>query len=52
MQYIDLMDDYLRGRMSSKEEQKFLQSCKSNPVLKEEAISMACLYKSLRDNRR
>ena len=51
MQYIDLIDDYLRGRMSLKEEQNFLQSCESNPVLKEEAISMAYLYKSLRNNR-
>ena len=52
MLYIDLIDDYLRGRMSLKEEQNFLQTCKSDPVLREEAISMAYLYKSLRDNRR
>ena len=51
MQYIDLIDDYLLGRMSSKEEQNFLQECKSNPVLKEEAISMAYLVKGLRNNK-
>lgn len=51
MTYEDIIDDYLRGRMSSEEEQNFLQECKSNPVLKEEAISMAYLYKGLRNNK-
>ena len=47
MQYIDFMDDYLRGRMSLIEEQNFLQTCKSDPVLKEKAIFMAYLVKWL-----
>jgi hypothetical protein len=49
MQYEDIIDDYLLGRMSSEEEQNFLQECKTNPILKEEAISMAYLVKGLKN---
>ena len=48
MQYEDRIDDYLLGRMSPEEEQNFIQECKINPVLKEEAVSMAYLVKGLK----
>ena len=51
MQYTNLFDDYLHGRMSLIEEENFLQTFTSDPVLREEAISTAYLHKSLRDNK-
>jgi len=41
------IDDYIRGRMTPEEEQKFLADCKSNPELKEQAIMTAYLVKAL-----
>ena len=50
MQYEDLIDNYILGKMSPEEEQVFLQECKTNSVLKEEAVAMAYLVKVIRNN--
>lgn len=47
MKYENRIDKYLLGKMTSKEEKEFIKECKTNSVLKEEAIAMAYLVKAL-----
>ena len=48
MKYEQQIDRFLFGQMSSEEESSFLQECKTNSELKEEAIMMALLVKTLK----
>ena len=48
MKYIDKIDRFLFGQMSSEEESLFLQECKTNSELKEEAVMTALLVKALK----
>ena len=48
MKYIDKIDRFLFGQMSSEEESSFLQECKQNNELKEEATMMALLIQTLK----
>lgn len=48
MKYIDKIDKFLFGQMSSEEEFSFLQECKTNSELREEAQMTALLVKALR----
>jgi len=48
MKHIDKIDRFLLGQMSSEEESLFLQECKTNNELKEEAQMTALLVKALR----
>lgn len=48
MKYIDKIDRFLFGQMSSEEESLFLQECKTNSELKEEATMMALLVQTLK----
>ena len=48
MKYIDKIDRFLFGQMSSEEESLFIQECKTNSKLKEEAVMTALLIKTLK----
>lgn len=48
MKYIDKIDRFLFGQMSSEEESLFLQECKTNSELREEAQMTALLIQALR----
>ena len=49
MKYEELIDNFLFGRMSPEEEISFLKECKSNKELKKEAVMMALLVKTLKN---
>jgi hypothetical protein len=48
MEYAQEIDRFLFGQMSSEEESLFLQECKTNSELKEEAVMTALLVKALK----
>ena len=48
MKYEQQIDRFLFGQMSSGEESLFLQECKTNSELKEEAVMIALLVKTLK----
>lgn len=48
MKYIDKIDRFLFGQMSSEEESLFLQECKTNRELREEAQMTALLVQALK----
>lgn len=48
MKYEQQIDRFLFGQMSSEEESSFLQECKTNSELKEEATMIALLVKTLK----
>ena len=48
MKYEQQIDRFLFGQMSSEEESSFIQECKTNSELKEEAAMMALLVKTLK----
>ena len=48
MKYIDKIDRFLFGQMSSEEESLFLQECKTNSELREEATMIVFLVKTLK----
>ena len=48
MKYEQQIDRFLFGQMSSEEESLFLQKCKTNNELKEEAVMMALLVQALK----
>ena len=48
MKYEQQIDRFLFGQMSSEEESSFLQECKTNSELKEEAVMIALLVKTLK----
>ena len=48
MKYEQQIDRFLFGQMSSEEESSFLQECKTNNELKEEATMMALLVQTLK----
>ena len=48
MKYEQQIDRFLLGQMSSEEESLFIQECKQNNELREEAIMMALLVKALK----
>ena len=48
MKYEQQIDRFLLGQMSSEEESLFIQECKQNSELKEEATMMALLIKTLK----
>ena len=48
MEYTQEIDRFLFGQMSSEEESLFLQECKTNSELKEEAVMTALLVKALK----
>lgn len=48
MKYIDKIDRFLLGQMSSEEESSFLQKCKTNSELRKEAIMIALLVQTLK----
>lgn len=48
MKYEQQIDRFLLGQMSSEEESLFIQECKTNTELKEEATMMALLVKTLK----
>jgi hypothetical protein len=48
MKYEQQIDRFLFGQMSSEEESSFLQECKTNSELKEEAVMMALLVQTLK----
>ena len=48
MKYEQQIDRFLFGQMSSEEESSFLQECKTNRELKEEAVMIALLVKTLK----
>ena len=48
MKYEQQIDRFLLGQMSSEEESSFIQECKTNSELKEEATMMALLVKTLK----
>jgi len=48
MKYEQQIDRFLFGQMSSEEESSFLQECKTNSELREEAQMMALLVKTLK----
>ena len=50
MKYEQQIDRFLFGQMSSEEESSFLQECKTNSELKEEATMIALLVKTLKTN--
>jgi len=51
MKYEQRIDRFLFGQMSSEEESLFLQECKTNSELKEEATMMALLVQALKQNK-
>ena len=42
------IDKYIRGQMSQAEEEQFLADCKTDSVLREEAVMTAYLVKALK----
>lgn len=50
MKYEELIDNFLFGRMTPEEEISFLNECKINKELKHEAVMMALLVKTLKNN--
>ena len=48
MKYEQQIDKFLFGQMSSEEESSFLQECKTNSELREEATMIALLVKTLK----
>jgi hypothetical protein len=48
MKYEQQIDRFLLGQMSSEEESLFIQECKQNNKLKEEAAMMALLVQTLK----
>lgn len=48
MKYEQQIDRFLFGQMSSEEESSFLQECKTNSELKEEAVMIALLVQTLK----
>ena len=48
MKYEQQIDKFLFGQMSSEEESSFLQECKTNNELREEATMIALLVKTLK----
>jgi hypothetical protein len=48
MNYEQQIDNFLLGRMTPEEESSFIQECKTNSKLREEAILMAYLVKALK----
>lgn len=48
MKYEQQIDRFLFGQISSEEESLFLQECKINNELKEEAVMMALLVQTLK----
>ena len=48
MKYEQQIDDFLLGKMTPEEESLFIQECKQNNELKEEAIMMALLVKTIK----
>jgi len=48
MKYEQQIDRFLFGQMSSEEESSFLQECKTNSELREEATMIALLVKTLK----
>jgi hypothetical protein len=48
MKYIDKIDKFLFGQMRSEEESLFLQECKTNNELREEAQMTALFVQALR----
>ena len=48
MKYIDKIDRFLFGQMSSEEESLFLQECRTNKELREEAQMTALLVQVLK----
>ena len=48
MKYEQQIDRFLYGQMSSEEESSFLQECKTNSELREEATMIALLVKTLK----
>lgn len=50
MKYEELIDNFLFGRMTPEEEISFLNECKSNKELKEEAVMMALLVQTIKNN--
>ena len=48
MKYEQQIDRFLFGQMSPKEESSFLQECKTNRELKDEAVMMALLVKTIK----
>lgn len=48
MKYEQQIDRFLLGQMSSEEESLFIQECKTNSELREEAQMTALLVKALR----
>lgn len=48
MKYEQQIDRFLFGQMSPEEESLFLQECKTNNELREEATMMALLVKTLK----
>lgn len=48
MKYKQLIDRFLFGQMSPEEESLFIQVCKQNSELKEEATMMALLVQTLK----
>lgn len=48
MKYEQQIDRFLFGQMSSEEESSFLQECKTNSELREEATMITLLVKTLK----
>ena len=48
MKYEQQIDRFLFGQMSSEEESSFIQECKTNKELKDEAVMMALLVKTIK----
>ena len=51
MKYEQQIDRFLFGQMSSEEESSFLQECKTNSELREEAQMMALLVETLKQTK-
>lgn len=51
MNYEQQIDDFLLGRMTPEEESSFIEECKQNSELKEEAIMMALLVKTIKQTK-
>lgn len=50
MKYEELIDNFLFGRMTPEEEISFLNECKTNKELKQEAVMIALLVQALKNN--
>ena len=51
MKYEELIDKFLLGRMTSEEESLFIEECKQNSELKEEATMMAILANTIKQTK-